>query len=110
MTPSATAAAAKTNGRGHLGRFATGNKFGTGNPHRSAVQKLRAAMLSAITEDAVAAVVLSLVNLAIDGNVPAAKVILDVVGKPEADTPATGLAITDTNFQEVKNALLARAN
>ena len=102
--------ATATNGRGSLGRFAPGNKFAKGNPHASKVQKLRASMLSAITEDAVAAVVLSLLNLAIDGNVPAAKLLFDVVGKPECDTSASGLEITDTNFQEIKNAWLAKLN
>ena len=104
--PSPTA----TNGRGQLGRFTIGNKFSLGNPHRSAVQKLRASMLSAITEEAIAAVVVTLLNLAIDGNVPAAKLIFDVVGKPECDTPATGLEITPENFERIKHELLARAN
>lgn len=110
MAPSPTAAAAKTNGRTELGRFATGNQFSTGNPHRSAVGKLRTAMLSAITPEAIEAVVLTLLNLAIDGNIPAAKLIFDIVGKPECETPATGLEITTENFSEIKNAWLAKCD
>tara|TARA_R110002111_G_scaffold189680_3_gene254956 strand:+ start:142 stop:468 length:327 start_codon:yes stop_codon:yes gene_type:complete len=74
-------------GRDERGRFASGNPGGPGNPHARQVNKLRTAMLNSVTEDDLKKVVKKLVNLAIDGNVPAAKEVLDrCLGKPvEAD-------------------------
>lgn len=112
MKPSAT----ETNGRGQLGRFATGNKFGTGNPNASKIQKLRAAMLSAVTEKDVKAIVAQVVKLAVGGDLKAAKMILDLVGRPEGDTPADATTspapteITLNNFERIKRELLARTN
>ncbi len=98
------------NGRGQAGRFGIGNTFGRGNPHASKVQKLRTAMLAAVTEDDVSAIVRALVMLARNRDLKAAKLILDLIGcKPEGDT-SPGLEITATNFQEIKNELLARTN
>lgn len=107
---------AETNGRGQLGRFGTGNKFGTGNPHASKIQKLRAAMLSAVNEKDVKAVVLQVVKLAVGGDLKAAKMILDLVGLPEGDAPAAAptspdpTEITQHNFERIKLELLARTN
>ena len=107
---------AETNGRGQLGRFGTGNKFGTGNPHASKIQKLRAAMLSAVAEKDVKAIVMKLIGLAQEGDLKAAKMILDLVGRPEGDTPAAATTpsaateINNSNFQEIKNAWLAKLN
>jgi len=69
------------------GRFAKGWKGGRGNPHAKLVNRLRSAMLANVTEDDMAKVVKQLVKLAIDGNVPAAREVLDrCLGKPvEAD-------------------------
>lgn len=75
------------NGRGASGRFAKGNPGGPGNPHAQQVGKLRSAMLRAVTEADVKAIVARLVKLAKEGNVQAAREVLDrCVGKPtEAD-------------------------
>lgn len=97
------------NGRGRIGRFAAGNRFGAGNPHASKVQKLRAAMLSVITEKNVADIVLTLTEMAISGDLKAAKMILDLVGSPE-DAVSAAPEVNKENFEEIKRELLARTN
>lgn len=74
-------------GRDERGRFAPGNPGGPGNPHARTVNKLRTAMLKAVSEDDLTRIVKQLVKLAVEGNVPAAKEVLDrCLGKPvEAD-------------------------
>jgi len=81
----------ESNGSDHGadGRFAVGNKAAVGHVkiHAAAVAKLRFAAINAVTTDDMRAVVLKLVELAREGNVPAAKEVLDrCLGKPlEAD-------------------------
>ena len=106
MTPSPTG----LDGRSSRGTFATGNKFGTGNPNASKVQKLRAAMLEVIETKDVKVIVLTLVTLAQEGDLKAAKMILDLIGRPEGDAPSDTPEINDTNFEEIKRELLARTN
>jgi hypothetical protein len=70
-------------GRGAGGRFLPGNKLGRGNPHARQHAALREAMLSAVTVDDVHAVVRGLIEQAKQGNVPAARELLDrLVGRP----------------------------
>lgn len=66
-----------TNGRDRTGRFAAGNPGGPGNPHARRVAALRSAMLGAVTDDDMEAIVSKLIALARSGNVPAAKEVLD---------------------------------
>ena len=75
------------NGRDEHGRFAPGNVGGPGNPHAKQVGKLRSAMLAAVSDKEMKAVVKKLVELAKSGNVPAAREVLDrCLGRPvEAD-------------------------
>jgi hypothetical protein len=71
------------NGRGAGGRFLPGNRHGKGNPHARQHAALREAMLSAVTVDDVHAVVRGLIEQARQGNVPAARELLDrVLGRP----------------------------
>jgi len=65
------------NGRDPAGRFAPGNAGGPGNPHAKQVGALRSAMLRAVTEEDMEAILGKLVTLARSGNVPAAKEVLD---------------------------------
>ncbi len=69
------------------GRFLVGNPGGPGNPHAARVAKLRSALLRAVTERELRAVVKALVEQARAGNIAAARELLDrVLGKPvEAD-------------------------
>ncbi len=83
-TPSPT----EPNGRCDDGRFGQGNRFSTGNPHSATVGKLRTALLDAITEDDIKAVILKLIDLAKSGNIAATKLLLDrCLGKPAVDQP-----------------------
>ena len=68
------------------GRFAAGNTLGRGNPHAAQVSRLRSAMLSAVTEDDMKAVVAKLVELAKGGDVPAVGLLLNrLLGKVVAE-------------------------
>ena len=74
-------------GRDGRGRFAPGNKCGRGNPLAKRVGRLRSAMIEAVTDDDMRAIIVKLVELAKDGDVTAAREVLDrCLGKPiEAD-------------------------
>ena len=76
-----------SNGRNAKGRFTRGNPGGTGNPHARKVGQLRSAMLGAVTQADMRAVVVKLVELAKGGNVQAARELIDrCIGRPiEAD-------------------------
>ncbi len=73
------------------GRFARGNPGGPGNPHARRTGMLRSAMLEAVTEDDVRAVVRGLVDRAKAGDAVAVRELLDrVTGKarPEEEQAA----------------------
>lgn len=65
------------NGRDAQGRFTPGNSGGPGNPYARRTAELRAAMLDALTPDAVRRVVLRMIDSALDGDVAAAKIVLE---------------------------------
>ena len=76
--------ASVVDGRDVHGRFTPGNKAAKGNPHASQVAKLRSAALQAVTEDKIERIIAKLVELAEEGNVQAAKEVLDrCLGKPQ---------------------------
>jgi len=68
---------APVSGRDSTGRFLPGHPGGPGNPHVAQVARLRSAMLRAVSEDQIQAVVSKLLELALRGNVPASREILD---------------------------------
>lgn len=71
-----------TNDRDQHGRFAVGNAGGPGNPHGRQVAKLRAALLAAVTDDDIRAIIRKLIERAIAGDVAAGREVLDrVMGK-----------------------------
>jgi hypothetical protein len=71
------------NGRQIDGRFATGNKHSLGHAGNRRQRELRAALIEAATPEKVRAVEEALHELAVGGDVAAAKVWLDhVVGRP----------------------------
>lgn len=83
-----------TNGRKKDGTFTAGNAGGPGNPHVHKVAKLRAAMLSAVTEKDMRAVTKKLVSLATEGDLKAIELLLNrVCGKPEATQQGPTVAI-----------------
>jgi hypothetical protein len=73
--------------RDDFGRFGPGNAGGPGNPYTAQVGRLRAALMEAVTEDDLRAVVKALVERAKAGDVAAARLLLErVLGRPlEAD-------------------------
>ena len=76
----------KRNGRTASGQFAKGNAGGPGNPHAKRVAELRAALLEAVTVEDIRAVVRSLVGQAREGDIPAARELLNrVLGKSPDD-------------------------
>lgn len=90
-------------GRDAAGRFVQGNPGGPGNPYAKRVAALREAMLAAVTEEDIGAILAKLVELARSGNVQAAKEVLDrCLGRPlEADLLE--------RIEQLENALAARA-
>ena len=74
-------------GRDGKGRFAAGNKLARGNPHARKVAALRSALLNAVTEDDMRAIISKLIEMAKGGDVHAIKELLTrTLGKPqEAD-------------------------
>lgn len=73
------------NGRDSNGRFATGNPGGPGSPYSRKVHALRRALLEAVTEDEIKAVVQALLREAKLGNVQAARELLQrCLGPAEA--------------------------
>lgn len=64
------------------GRFTTGNPGGPGNPHAGQVAQLRAAILDAVGTDDVVAIIAQLVRKAREGDLAAAREVLDrTIGK-----------------------------
>src|ERR1700680_4032660 len=72
-------------GRDQRGRFAPGNRGGTGNPFARQVAGLRKAFLQGITVEDLAAIAAALLAKAKQGDVAAAKLVLAyAIGKPQA--------------------------
>ncbi len=78
------------NARDTRGRFAPGNAGGPGNPQGGTVERLRHALLSAVTEDDLRAIAATLIRNARDGDITAVKELLNrVLGRPtDSDTLA----------------------
>lgn len=71
------------NGRDSRGRFLPGNPGGPGNPHARKVAALRASLLSAVNTTMLRRIVRALIAKAVNGDVVAAREVLDrVLGKP----------------------------
>jgi len=73
---------AEPSGRDSSGRFASGNKHGRGNPLAKQAQKLRVALLEAVSEEDIKAIIAKLIEAAKNGDVVAAREVLDrTIGK-----------------------------
>jgi hypothetical protein len=73
------------NGRDNAGRFSTGNAGGPGNPYAKRVGQLRRALLDAVSEDDLQAVIQAMVRKATGGDVAAARILFDrCLGPPIA--------------------------
>jgi hypothetical protein len=80
-----------TSQRDARGRFVAGNQGGPGNPFARQTARLRKAMLAAVTDADIQAIVAKLIELAKGGDVAASKLVLAyAIGKPdEAVDPDT---------------------
>ncbi len=79
ITPSPNGA----NGRDASGRYTAGNRGGPGNPLAKRVGALRSALLDAVTEGDIRAVIATVVTSAKEGDMVAAKILFErVLGKP----------------------------
>lgn len=88
-------------GRNARGRFAHGNAGGPGNPAARQVMRLRHALLDAITEEDLGAIVAKLLEMAKAGNMAAIREVLDrTLGKP-----LLALAVGLTDADEACNPL-----
>jgi hypothetical protein len=86
-TNAANARAEADAGRDAGGRFKAGNKGGPGNPFGGLVALMRAAILQSVTTLDIAEIIQTLVAMAKDGNLSAAKLVLSyTIGKPQPFT------------------------
>lgn len=98
------------NGRNKKGQFKKGNKCAEGHedPRNRKAQKLRYALLKALSEKDIQEIVKKLKKMAKDGNIQAIKEVFDrCLGKPEQ--PVTGLGggpipITIIDYANIKDA------
>jgi hypothetical protein len=96
------------NGRNLDGRFAPGNVISQGNLGNKRMKELRRALLECATEEKVKAVEESLHELAVGGDVAAAKVWLDhVVGKPLQAVEVSGPDGQGLGVEVLMTAVLA---
>ena len=59
-----------------------GHKFATGNIRKTKACKLRTAILNSISEEAVQEIVMAVIDLAAKGDLAAAKLIFQTIGRP----------------------------
>jgi len=103
-----------SNGRASNGTFAKGNTLGQGNPHGSAVNRLRTLLLESVTDDDLKAVVSKLVTMAKGGDLAAIKELFDrLLGKPPAAVEvevAAGLSTEESrvSLASIRERLLAK--
>lgn len=91
------------NGRGRdtCGRFAAGNKIAKGNPQARKMARLRGALLRTVTIEDIQEIVTTLLKLAKEGDVQAAKIILErVLGKPDQSLDVMMTATTPVRSPE----------
>lgn len=93
------------------GRFLPGNKAATGNPHAKRIARLRTKLLATIRPADLAAVVKSMLDKARDGDVAAARLLLEYsLGRPErfgVDDQLTGTDSPKFVFQFSGPAVIA---
>lgn len=109
---------AADNGRNQNGRFAPGNRCGKGNPSLRRAAELRSAMMAAVTDDDVKAVVAKLVELSKAGDTTAIKLLFDrclgrvtsldePIDQTDISSAADNLGpVTPGNLEEHKRRLL----
>ena len=97
---SATETAAAPKQRTTNGRFAPGNSGGPGNPFGRQVAELRKALLNRVSPEKIGALIDSIVEKAMHGDVGAAKLVLQyTLGKPAAAVEPDRVEIEDYNLR-----------
>ncbi len=95
-------------GRGVNGRFAAGNRIGSGNPGNKRMAELRLALLDSTTPEQVKELIAALHRMAIGGDVSAAKVWLEfTIGKPVQAVEVSGPDGGTIDFNALGDALVA---
>ncbi|NLF73917.1 MAG: hypothetical protein GX575_33325 [Candidatus Anammoximicrobium sp.] len=77
MSKQPSETATNGDGRGPGGQFAKGNRFAKGNPNAKRAQRLRAELMRSVTPAELRRIVKAVVTAATDGDIAAAKLILD---------------------------------
>ena len=93
------------------GRFLAGNSGGPGRPPGSQAANLRSAMLAAVSEEQMRAVIDTLVRLAIAGDLKACELLLNrTLGKIQDPpvVPAPTAVMSDTERRETTARIVAR--
>jgi hypothetical protein len=91
-------------GRDKRGRFAAGNKYGHGSPLAARATKLRSAALNAVSAADMKAIIRKLVEMAKEGDVAAAKVVLErCLGEPQAFDVTERLEELSARFDAMSN-------
>jgi hypothetical protein len=95
--------------RDQRGRFAKGNSGGPGNPLARQASKFRAAAMSAITPEHVAAIIRKATKKALEGDMKAARLVLErVLGRPGEEMQEIGaLAIELPDLNTASDCLRA---
>ena len=97
------------NGKDAKGRFAVGNKLGRGNPRLRRLHAIRATIIHAMTHERIMAVIDSLYDQAVAGDVIAARELLDrTIGKPEAHVHVTGDVSPDAILRRIESYMVVR--
>ena len=108
--PSPTGSNGAQDSRDARGRFAKGNAGGMGNPFARQVAALRQAALASITLDAVGAILAKMVELALTGDVPAAKLVLAyAIGRPATAPDPDRLDVEEWNHFKEAAPMLSEA-
>lgn len=89
-------------GRDQRGRFGLGNPGGKGGPHRRA-SELRRAAEEAVTPEHVAALIRKVTRMGLEGNLAAARLVLERVCGRAAEAPASATEI-DLQLPRLKSA------
>ena len=103
MSPSPNGA----NGRDPRGRFATGNRGGSGNPYAKRTAALRGLLLDCVTDRDLRAILAAIVKKAKGGDLAAAREILDrLIGKPKSTIEIEQRALSEAQIDTELNYAL----
>jgi len=96
----------KTPQRDARGRFAAGNSGGPGNPFGRYTAKLREALVTAVTEEDMQAIVRKMIDMAKVGSIPAMRLVMQyVIGKPTSAPNPDRVQIDEWNVHKETAAM-----